>query len=206
MNRGSVIYLGLVVTFVAAWIGLVLAPARQLGDLPGAVDPVTGQTHPRRYTALELEGRAVYRAEGCIYCHSQQIRGGRFNADIERGWGPRRSHPIDYLRDNPVFLGTSRTGPDLINIGARQPSDSWHHLHLYDPRIVSPGSIMPPFGYLYELRPIGDQPSPDALTLRGGHAPPEGMEVVPTRRARALVAYLLSLDRTYDIPGFDGGR
>lgn len=200
MNRGPLIFVGLFFTFMVAWIGLVLAPAQQLGDLEGIIDPETQQTFPRRYTALELEGRAVYRAEGCIYCHSQQVRGGRFQADIERGWGPRRTHPVDYIRDHPVFLGTSRTGPDLINIGNRQPSSAWHHLHLYDARIVSPGSIMPPFAYLYEKRPVGESPDPEALRLTGSWAPPEGWEVVPTQKARALVAYLLSLDRTYPVP------
>ena len=34
-----------------------------------------------------------------------------------------------------------RTGPDLLNIGARQPSVDWHLLHLYNPRAVVEGSI-----------------------------------------------------------------
>ena len=201
MNRLPTLFIGLFITFAAAWVGLVLFPYRELGDVQPVTDPFTGESHPRPYTEKELAGRDVYRAEGCLYCHSQQVRGGRYNADIERGWGPRRSHPVDYIHDRPAMLGTARIGPDLINIGAREPREMWHHLHFYNPAITSPDSNMPPFGYLYRTQRIGDEPSPDALPLEGEWAPPEGYEVVPTDRARALVAYLLSLDRTYGIPG-----
>jgi hypothetical protein len=98
------------------------------------------------------------------------VRGGKYLNDIERGWGanassgePRRSHPRDYIHDYPLLLGTMRTGPDLFNIGFRQDNRNWHHTHLYDPQIVSPGSIMAPFRYLYEKRKIVGQPSKDAL-------------------------------------------
>jgi cytochrome c oxidase cbb3-type subunit 2 len=98
-----------------------------------------------------------------------------------------------------------RTGPDLRNIGARQPSPDWHYLHLFDPQITSPGSIMAPFGFLYEYRAVVGERSPKALKLPVEYAKAHGLErpgyeLVPTPRAEALVAYLLSLKDTYQFP------
>jgi cytochrome c oxidase cbb3-type subunit 2 len=111
----------------------------------------------------------------------------------------------DYVYEKRVFLGTMRTGPDLRNVGARQPSADWHHLHLFDPRLTSPGSIMAPFGFLYEYRPIVGERSPKALKLPADYAGQHnfdrpGYELVPTPRADALVAYLLGLKDTYEFP------
>ena len=151
-------------------------------------------------------GREVYLAQGCIYCHSQQVRPAGFGADLDRGWGRRRTVSRDYLHDRPVLLGTMRPGPDLTNIGQRQPSVDWHMNHLYDPQSTSRGSIMPPYRYLFEQRWIGNVPSPDALNLTGDFAPPAGYEIVPTAEARALVAYLLSLKSDAPLPEAPLGR
>lgn len=113
--------------------------------------------------------------------------------DIARHWGLRRSVAADYLYDEPVQVGNSRLGPDLSNIGARMPDANWHLLHLYDPRTVVPGSIMPAYRYLFDTRRIGKQPSPQALKLSGQFAPPAGYEVVPSVEAQKLSAYLQSL-------------
>lgn len=208
MNYASTLFIGVFLTFAGAWLGLVFFPNQQLKNLQPYVDETTSQTFPRPYTGVELQGRAVYIAEGCVYCHSQQVRGGDYVADTLRGWG-RRSVPRDYIYDNPVLLGTMRTGPDLMNIGARQPSADWHLKHIYNPQKVVPGSIMPPFPFLFEMRKIKGQPSADALefdadwTIADG-APPAGYEVVPTQRGKALVAYLKSLNHTYELPDTAG--
>jgi cytochrome c oxidase cbb3-type subunit 2 len=199
MNRAVLVFVGVFLTFSSAWLGLVFFPYQQLGTIAPQVDEVTGEMNPPPYSGLELAGRKVYIDEGCHYCHSQQVRGGHWNADLRRGWGPRRSVPLDYVHDDPALLGTMRTGPDLINIGARQPSEAWHYLHLYDPQITSEGSIMPPHPFLFKQIPVEGSPADDALKLEGKWAPPAGMQVVPTDRARALVAYLKSLNRTYDV-------
>jgi cytochrome c oxidase cbb3-type subunit 2 len=112
---------------------------------------------------------------------------------MARGWG-RPSVPSDYSYDNPHLLGTMRTGPDLFNIGARQPSIDWHLTHLYQPRSVSPGSNMPAYPFLFrETDYLGD--------LREVKVPPEYKSspfyIVPTQQALELVDYLLSLDHTY---------
>ena len=68
-------------------------------------------------------GARVYAANGCIYCHSQQVRADYAANDIERGWGNRRSAPRDYIFDRPVLLGKMRMGQDIANIGARAPKE-----------------------------------------------------------------------------------
>lgn len=206
MNYGPWLFFGAFLTFAFAWIGLVFMPNQQLKDLQATALVGTAVTNPRPYSGIEQDGRDVYRTEGCVYCHSQQVRGGQYNNDIERGWGMRRSHPQDYIFDRPVLLGTSRTGPDLANIGARQPSADWHLKHLYNPQLISPGSIMAPFRHLFERRQIVGQPSPDALKFSNAKSDlPDGWEIVPTYRARALAAYLKSLDHSYPIELPSGG-
>ena len=140
----------------------------------------------------------------CVACHTQQVRYKGYGADYERGWGKRASVARDYIFQDRVLLGTMRTGPDLMSLGERDDlSANWHHLHLYNPRITSEGkSTMPPFPFLYELREIAYTPSSNALQFPPDsvYAPAPGYEVVPTRRAEALVAYLLSLKLNYSLP------
>src|SRR5947208_7628346 len=68
-------------------------------------------------------GARVYAANGCAYCHSQQVRPEYAGADIERRWGNRRSAPRDYIFEHPVFLAKMRMGQDIANIGARAPAE-----------------------------------------------------------------------------------
>jgi len=202
VRRVVPLYVGILLVVLLSLSGLVAVPERQLGGLE-PVELPDGRLYPVEPAGLVAEGRRVYIAEGCIYCHSQQVRPEGFGADIERGWGTRRTVARDYIFDRPPLLGTMRTGPDLASIGARQPSADWHYLHLYDPRLTSPGSIMPPFRFLFEEVPATVERPAEALRFPPG-AGPEGRFVVPTRRARALVAYLLSLDRTAPLP--EAGR
>jgi len=113
-------------------------------------------------------------------------------ADISRGWGRRRTVAQDYVYDLPVQLGTRRAGPDLSNVGLRQPDVNWHLRHLYAPQVVVTNSTMPPSRYLFAQRKLGQGNSADALALPPGTVP-EGFEIVPTDEARALAAYLVSL-------------
>lgn len=113
--------------------------------------------------------------------------------DIARGWGQRQSVAADYLYDQPVQLGSLRAGPDLANIGVRNPDEQWQLKHLYAPKSVNKDSTMPPFRYLFKVQKIGAKPSPDALDLSGEFAPASGYEVVPTEDAKNLAAYLTSL-------------
>jgi cytochrome c oxidase cbb3-type subunit 2 len=89
-----------------------------------------------------------------------------------------------------------RTGPDLLNIGARQPSRDWHLGHLYAPRAYTPGSIMPGYPYLFEVRQGEARPGEVVVNVPPAFSKP-GQVVVAKPEALALVEYLLSLDRTY---------
>jgi cytochrome c oxidase cbb3-type subunit I/II len=97
------------------------------------------------YTPLELEGRDIYIREGCVGCHSQMIR--PFRSETER-YG-EYSKSGEFVYDRPFLFGSKRTGPDLHRVGGKYP-DSWHYNHMLDPRSTSPGSIMPPYPWLFE--------------------------------------------------------
>ena len=113
--------------------------------------------------------------------------------DISRGWGLRHSVAADFLYDSPVQLGYLRAGPDLADIGSRLADANAQLTHLYAPKSVVSTSTMPSFKFLFEVRKVGDAPSPDALNLPPQFAPAAGYEVVPKPEAKQLVAYLLSL-------------
>lgn len=202
MNYGPALFAGIFATVAASWIGLTVVPNLQYGGLAPARIEETDTLYPQIDTGSAIRGAEVYRANGCVYCHSQQVRPEGFGADIARGWGQRRSVSRDYINQKTVFLGTMRTGPDLTNIGARQTSRTWHMNHLYNPQSTSAGSNMPAFPFLFEVRQVGSnaQPSPDALQLGDGFAPPAGYEIVPTTDAKDLVAYLLSLRADTALP------
>lgn len=200
MNYGPLLFLGVFLTLASSWCGLALVPQLQFGRLEAVKIEKTGEIYPPIRPGSAQQGEEVYRVNGCIYCHSQQVRPAGYGADLLRNWGKRRTVARDYLRDKTVMLGTMRTGPDLTNIGARQTSASWHLLHLYNPQITSAGSIMPPFRFLFEKRKMGRQPSPDALALTGTFAPEKGYEIVPKAEATELVAYLLSLKAMTPLP------
>jgi cytochrome c oxidase cbb3-type subunit 2 len=180
---------GAMVTLALATAGLVVVPFIQLKPVPppAALKP---------YTSAQLRGREVYIKNGCIYCHSQQPRDKAQAPDDKRGWG-RASVAADYFYDKPHLLGTMRTGPDLFNIGARQPSADWHLGHLYQPRAYTPGSIMPSYPYLFETKETPD-PGDRVVTLPPGYKPP-GQVVVATQEVLDLVTYLQGLDHTYPV-------
>ena len=55
----------------------------------------------------------------------------------------------EFVYDHPFQWGSKRTGPDLARIGGKY-TDSWHYLHMREPALISPGSIMPAYPWLYE--------------------------------------------------------
>src|SRR5690606_6734558 len=96
------------------------------------------------YTALELTGRDLYIREGCVNCHSQTVR--PFRSETAR-YG-EYSKAGEFVYDRPFLWGSKRTGPDLHRIGGKYPH-KWHYDHMLDPTITSPGSIMPPYPWLF---------------------------------------------------------
>lgn len=142
------------------------------------------------------KGKSVFIANGCVACHTQQVR----NVDMDRPWGKRPSIAADYAgikrtdlwRNTATLMGTERTGPDLTDVGNRQPSLEWNLVHLYNPRAVVEASIMPAYPWLFEYKayPAADDVVvnvPEAFLKKG-----KG-KVVATEEALQLVAYLQSL-------------
>lgn len=215
MSRSSQLFAGLSVCFAIS-LGLsVLLPQAQLGTLSPDFKEEDGRitdVYPSATGGIAAAGREVYISQGCQSCHSQVVRGAE-TADIERGWGVRRTVARDYLFEQPPVLGARRIGPDLANVGAQgwrnePPEDgarpakrdaAWHLLHLYHPTSIVKVSNMPAYRELFQLRKITGAPSVDALALPADVAPPAGYEVVPKAEAKSLVAYLLSLDRSHPL-------
>jgi len=149
-----------------------------------------------RGTARSAEaerGRQVYLREGCGFCHTQFVR----DLPMDRPYG-RPSRPGDYAGENPPMLGTQRTGPDLADVGSRQPSEAWHLIHLYDPRAVVPQSVMPAYRWYFAEKNQAD-PGDVVAPVPAGRAP-SGKVIVAGPEARALVHYLLSLKQPKGSP------
>lgn len=142
------------------------------------------------------KGKAIFIANGCVGCHTQQVR----NLDMDKIWGSRPSiaadyaanHRSDFWRNTATLMGTERTGPDLTNIGARQPSVDWHLVHLYNPRIVVKESIMPAYTWMFVIK---KNTSKIDIVVNVPKEYLEGEEgkMVASKEALQLVAYLQSL-------------
>lgn len=113
------LFIGLFGTFAFSWIGLTVVPNSQIGHLDPQSDEDGTDIYPAPASGMVARGLRVYVANGCIYCHSQQVRPDYVSSDIERKWGERRSAPRDYIFQRPVQLGKERMGPDLANEGKR---------------------------------------------------------------------------------------
>lgn len=208
MSRSSYLFTGIFGSFAISCFALVLVPQTQIGGLVEHVDEESATRYPVVNTR---PGREIYIREGCYYCHTQQIRDPQNGADIERGWGTRRTVARDYIFDNPPVLGSTRIGPDLTNVGTpewrNEPKDdpfkpkkrdrAWHLLHLYAPRTHVTNSTMPPYRYLFEEVRVGAERPEYALPVE---ASKEGYVVVPKPEALQLVDYLLSLNHTAPLP------
>lgn len=165
------------------------------------------------YTPLELHGRDIYVREGCYLCHSQQIR--PFRDEVAR-YG-EYSKAGEFIYDRPFQWGSKRTGPDLARQGGKYP-DSWHFNHMYEPTSMSPGSIMPPYPWLFRRRiDVAATPAKIRAMQKMGVPYPEGydklanqdvekqaneitkrlaadkIQVKPDREIIALIAYLQRL-------------
>lgn len=179
--------------FIGLTILVAIIPAlnnqRNNAQLPNA-EPLSEQAK---------KGKAIYIANGCVSCHTQQVR----NVDMDKIWGERPGIPADYAgnkrtdfwRNTATLMGTERTGPDLTNIGVRQPSVDWNLAHLYNPRIVVKESIMPAYPWMFTVK---KEPAKTDMIVS---VPPEYLQgkngkVVARKEALYLVAYLQSLKQT----------
>lgn len=146
-----------------------------------------------------FSGKQVFIANGCVACHTQQVR----NVDMDKAWGSRPGIAADYAgitrtdfwRNTATLMGTERTGPDLTNIGSRQPSMTWNLLHLYQPRSVVDKSIMPAYPWLFEIKKEVGKDDVEVIVPDAFRGDITG-KIVATKDALNLVAYLQSLKQT----------
>ncbi|NWN83178.1 MAG: cytochrome-c oxidase, cbb3-type subunit II [Halomonas sp.] len=146
-------------------------------------------------SALELEGRDIYRREGCVGCHSQMVR--PFRAETER-YGPY-TVAGETVYDHNFLWGSKRTGPDLARVGGRY-SDDWHRAHLYNPRDVVPESVMPAYPWLFNNTLDGEATPKKMRALRALGVPYTDEqienatgEVRGEQEITALIAFLQQL-------------
>jgi cytochrome c oxidase cbb3-type subunit II len=209
MNRAPTLFLGVFFALAFSFVGLVLTNQLTYGSFSTHVDEDEGKAFPQALPGLAAQGKLVYQDLGCIACHTQQVRRPGFGSDTgegSRGWGERQSVARDYLREDRVLLGVQRVGPDLRNLAARKNADGteftaeWLYRYLYNPELVVKNSNQPRYAFLFKTQQIIGEPSPKAVRFSADEAPAAGYEMVPTARAEALVAYLLSLKDTYAYP------
>jgi mono/diheme cytochrome c family protein len=154
----KVIVIGGVVVFFAVVLVAVFVPSLIWNPSQTVI------AHP--YTSEQAHGRELFYSNGCNYCHTQYVRA------EDTAMGPV-SEGGNYVFDNPMILGSERTGPDLSYVGHKR-SEAWEVEHLKDPRQFSPLSIMPSFAFLpdKDLRAIaaylfylGDQVAQERMIL-----------------------------------------
>ena len=128
------LFLGLFGTFAFSWFGLTVIPNMQIGALNPQMDEEGTDIYPMPQSGMVQHGREIYAANGCIYCHSRQLRADYVSTDLDRErdagssprpkWGARRSAPRDYVFDRPLLLGEERIGPDLADLAKAAPEES----------------------------------------------------------------------------------
>lgn len=185
--------------FIALSTLIAILPAVQMQR----TEPIPDE---KPLTANEREGLHVYVAENCMACHTQQVR----NIEMDKVWGNRPSIPSDYYyskkrmdfwRQSPSVLGSERTGPDLTNIGNRQPSEDWHLLHLYNPRAVVSASVMPSYPWLFrEVDSAAVRKEDKIVAVPKTLFDKPGRKIIASYDALRLVDYLKYLKQT-PLPG-----
>lgn len=170
------LFLGIFGTLAFSWVGLTVIPNWQIGHLNPQSDEEGTDIYPMPQSGMVTRGARVYAANGCIYCHSQQVRAEYAGADIERKWGDRRSAPRDYIFERPVFLGKMRMGQDLANIGARAPAEQESPAPASSPATqgaaASPGASKPPTSPAPAAPPPSKSPATAAVAGASPSASP----------------------------------
>jgi cytochrome c oxidase cbb3-type subunit II len=182
---------GLLFTLLTYLVVIMPAFQNQYNNLPlpGSV-PLSGDAKA---------GKLIYIAEGCVGCHSQQVR----NIEMDRVFGKRPGMAADYAnigrtsiwQNTATLMGTERTGPDLTDVGNRQPSIDWNLMHLYQPRSVVSQSIMPSYKWLFEIKAVPLK-TDIIVNIPAQFLNGEPGKLVATKKALQLVAYIRSLKQT----------
>ena len=152
MKGFTPLVLGILATLAFSWLGLAYIPDLQIGHLDPQSDEEGTDIYPMPKSGMAERGRRIYVANGCFYCHSEQVRADYAASDIDRPrdaapsppskWGDRRSAPRDYIFDRPALLGKMRMGPDLANIGKAAPAEE--EAAPAQPSPANPANPVPP--------------------------------------------------------------
>lgn len=184
----------IILTFLTVFVGgaIEIIPLFFQGS---TTTPIEGL---KPYDAVRLAGRDIYIREGCYNCHSQMVR--PFRAETER-YG-HYSVAGESVFDHPFQWGSKRTGPDLARVGGRY-SDTWHFVHLNNPRDVVPESNMPAYPHLLTTRAadtVGADVDQKMIALRRVGVPYTDEDIAGAKEAigemtemHVLVAYLQGL-------------
>lgn len=190
-NNHNVLFGAALVLFLSLTVYIAVYPAIENQKinhpLPRGIDMLSED---------EKAGKMVYLREGCVACHTQQVR----NVEMDNVFGKRPSIAADYSinrrtdfwRNTANLLGTQRTGPDLTTIGERQPSIEWHLIHLYQPRAAVEESIMPAYPWHFEEKTYVTKEDIEVKIPEKFLTHPS-KKIIASRDALQLVAYLLSL-------------
>jgi cbb3-type cytochrome oxidase cytochrome c subunit len=75
MRSGPLVFLAAFFALSLSWCGLVLTPQIQLGRATQETNSVAkNDLYPQERPGSARQGLQVYRANGCAYCHSQQVQ------------------------------------------------------------------------------------------------------------------------------------
>lgn len=175
----------------ALLFSIVAAVTVLIGTIATVFVPMfTSGMHPKvddlkPFTALELAGRDIYQAEGCVNCHTQTVR--PLKADVLR-YGPY-SKAGEFAYDRPFLWGSKRTGPDLARIGGKYP-DEWHIQHFESPQAFYPKSNMPPYPWLKD-KPVNVKETLARMDALGfPYSEDEAAELADYTQLDAMVAYM----------------
>ncbi|MFT6181298.1 MAG: cytochrome c oxidase cbb3-type subunit 2 [Akkermansiaceae bacterium] len=217
---------GLLVSFGFPWLVAVVIPFSTMNS-PEPIEyeegaAVSGVYIPKRDGRVS-EGSKIYGQEGCYQCHTQLIRPTYAGNDVFRDeWAGlrktadnpdtrRETLATDFEGEEVAYIGQSRVGPDLSNLGRRlahhlkgtgvSPED-WLFRHLYNPR--DPNMV----NYRIGTQDIPERSScPSKRNLfeevnvygAGADVLPlqieDGKGIRANDRARQLVSYLASLKK-----------
>ena len=207
MKGFTPLVLGILATLAFSWLGLAYIPDLQIGHLDPQSDEEGTDIYPMPKSGMAERGRRIYVANGCFYCHSEQVRADYAASDIDRPrdaapsppskWGDRRSAPRDYIFDRPVLLGKMRMGPDLANIGkaapveAEAPPPQPNPANPTAPNASPPAAnVSPPPGNAppqQNAKPAAQPPTPPASTAPspGANASPAPANAAPQQNPSA---------------------
>ena len=136
MNHGPLVFLTAFCALAASWYGFVLTPQLHVGRLQQTNSIIGSASYPLARPGLAQQGLQVYRANGCYYCHSQQVgQSGNVANVVLSDVGTNREAVVSILSNvagssaltdlpKPVLAGVSRQRADALvkalnNAGAK---------------------------------------------------------------------------------------